>query len=147
MEAHNASAILLAVSPMRSHELLPHLRPLRYAGVEIMDFISLSEELAGEIPLAHINDEWLMTAALNSSVVRIRKVKRAMDVFVSLIGLIPGIPLILLSGLLIRLTSPGPSFIAKGGGLAVVRMSCSNCDMRTDAGRAARFGRGPLIAV
>ena len=108
VEAHNASAILLAVSPMRSHELLPHLRPLRYAGVEIMDFISLSEELAGEIPLAHINDEWLMTAALNSSVVRIRKVKRAMDVFVSLIGLIPGIPLILLSGLLIRLTSPGP---------------------------------------
>lgn len=107
-EQYDISVILLSVSPMRSHELLPKLRPLRYAGVEIMDYISLSEELAQEIPLAHINDEWLMTAALNSAVVQIRKVKRAVDLTVSLLGLIPGIPLILLSGLLIKLTSPGP---------------------------------------
>ena len=108
VEEHDISVILLSVSPMRSHELLPKLRPLRYAGVEIMDYVSLSEELAQEIPLAHINDEWLMTAALNSSVVQIRKIKRAVDIFVSLLGLIPGIPLILVSGLLIKLTSPGP---------------------------------------
>ena len=93
---------------MRSHELLSRLRPLRYSGIEIMDYVSLSEELAQEIPLAHINDEWLMTVALNSSVLQIRKVKRVVDFTVSLIGLIPGIPLILLSGLLIKLTSPGP---------------------------------------
>lgn len=105
---YDISAILLSVSPMRSHELLPKLRPLRYAGVEIMDYVSLSEELAQEIPLAHINDEWLMTAALNSAVVQVRKIKRAVDLAVSVIGLIPGIPLILLSGLLIKLTSPGP---------------------------------------
>ncbi len=106
--AHDVSVLLLTVSPMRSHELLPQLRPLRYIGVEIMDYISLTEELGREIPLAHINDEWLMTAALNSSVVQIRKIKRAMDITVSLIGLIPGIPLMLLSGLLIKLSSPGP---------------------------------------
>ena len=92
---------------MRSHELLSRLRPLRYAGVEIMDYVSLSEELAQEIPLAHINDEWLMTVALNSSVMQIRKIKRATDIVVSLVGLVLGIPLILLSGLLIKLTSPG----------------------------------------
>jgi exopolysaccharide biosynthesis polyprenyl glycosylphosphotransferase len=106
---HDVSVLLLTVSPMRSHELLPQLRPLRYVGVEIMDYISLSEELAQEIPLAHINDEWLMTAALNSSVVQVRKVKRAMDIAVSLLGLVPGIPLMLISGLLIKLTSPGPA--------------------------------------
>jgi sugar transferase (PEP-CTERM system associated) len=105
---HDVSSILLSVSPMRSHELLPKLRPLRYAGVEIMDYVSLSEELAQEIPLAHINDEWLMTAALNSAVVQIRKVKRAVDIAVSLLGLIPGVPVIFISGLLIKLTSPGP---------------------------------------
>ena len=106
---HDISVLLLSVSPMRSHELLPQLRPLRYVGIEIMDYVSLSEELAQEIPLAHINDEWLMTAALNSSVVQIRKIKRAVDIAVSLLGLIPGIPLMLMSGLLIRLTSPGPA--------------------------------------
>ena len=108
VEEYDVSVILLSVSPMRSHELMPQLRPLRYAGVEIMDYISISEELAQEIPLAHINDEWLMTAALNSSVMQIRKIKRVVDISVSLIGLIPGIPLILFSGLLIKLTSPGP---------------------------------------
>lgn len=105
---HNVATLLLTVSPMRSHELLPHLRPLRYVGVEIMDYVSLSEELAREIPLAHINDEWLMTAALNSSVLQIRKIKRAMDIAVSLIGLIPGIPVMMVAGALIKLTSPGP---------------------------------------
>jgi sugar transferase (PEP-CTERM system associated) len=108
VEQYDISVILLSVSPMRSHELLPQLRPLRYAGVEIMDYISLSEELAQEIPLAHINDEWLMTSALNSSVMQIRKVKRVVDIAISLIGLIPGIPLILFFGLMIKLTSPGP---------------------------------------
>ena len=107
IEANDISVLLLSVSPMRSHELLSRLRPLRYAGVEIMDYVSLSEELAQEIPLAHINDEWLMTVALNSSVMQIRKVKRATDIVVSLVGLVLGIPLILLFGLLIKLTSPG----------------------------------------
>ena len=109
VEEQDAAVLLLSVSPMRSHELLPQLRPLRYVGVEIMDYISLSEELAQEIPLAHINDEWLMTAALNSSVVQIRKIKRAVDIAVSLLGLIPGLPIMLAAGLLVRMTSPGPA--------------------------------------
>ena len=108
IDTHSVSAILLSVSPMRSHELLSRLRPLRYAGVELLDYVALSEELAQEIPLAHINDEWLMTVALNSSVVQIRKIKRAMDILISVLGLIPGIRLILLAGILIKLTSPGP---------------------------------------
>ena len=108
VEKRNISALLLSVSPMRSHELLPQLRPLRYVGVEIMDYVSLSEELAREIPLAHINDEWLMTAAMNSSVVQIRKLKRVLDVVVAMVGLVPGVPIILVSGFLIKLTSPGP---------------------------------------
>lgn len=107
--SHDISVVLLSVSPMRSHELLSRLRPLRYSGVEIMDYVSLSEELAQEIPLAHINDEWLMTVALNSSVMQIRKVKRATDMVVSVIGLMLGTPLMLIAGMLIRLTSPGPA--------------------------------------
>jgi len=135
VDEFDVSVILLSVSPMRSHELLSRLRPLRYAGVEIMDYISLSEELAQEIPLAHINDEWLMTVALNSSVLQIRKVKRVMDIAVSLIGLIPGIPILLLSGLLIKLTSPGPVIYRQRrvglGGVSYILFKLRT--MRTDA--------------
>ena len=142
---HEVATILLSVSPMRSHELLSRLRPLRYAGVEIMDYVSLSEELAHEIPLAHINDEWLMTVALNSAVVQIRKVKRAVDIAVALLGLVPGIPLILLAGLLIRLTSPGPAIFRQVrvglGGKRYVLYKLRT--MRTDAesGGAVWSGR------
>lgn len=104
----NVSSVLLSISPMRGQELMPYLRPLRYTGVEIMDYVSLTEELAREIPLAFISDEWLMTAALNSSVLQIRKTKRAMDVAIAGVGLVLGAPLLLIAGALIKLTSPGP---------------------------------------
>jgi sugar transferase (PEP-CTERM system associated) len=135
VEAQDVSVLLLSVSPMRSHELLSRLRPLRYAGVEIMDYVSLSEELAQEIPLAHINDEWLMTVALNSSVVQIRKIKRATDLVVSTLGLVLGAPLLALSALLIKLTSPGPVVYRQTrvgmGGVPYVLFKLRT--MRTDA--------------
>ena len=49
-----------------------------------------------------------MTVALNSSVLQIRKVKRATDIVVAAVGLVLGAPLLLLSAVLIKLTSPGP---------------------------------------
>ena len=135
VEAHDVSVLLLSVSPMRSHELLPQLRPLRYVGVEIMDYVSLSEELAQEIPLAHVSDEWLMTAALNSSVLQVRKIKRAVDIAVSLFGLVPGLPLMGLAALLVKLTSPGPAiFRQKRVGLGGETYTLYKLrTMRTDA--------------
>lgn len=108
IDSHNIESILLTISPARAHEILGHLRPLRYAGIEIMDMVSLYEELAQEIPLDQIDDEWLLTSAMNSSVVQIRKIKRAMDIFLSTIGLLVGAFPMLLCGLLVKLTSPGP---------------------------------------
>ena len=94
----------LAVEPM----LLQQLRPLRYAGIELMDYTWLYEELAQEIPLDHIDDEWLMHAAMNSSVIHIRKIKRIMDVAVAIVGLVLSAPLALFATIAIRLDSPGP---------------------------------------
>ena len=133
--SHDVSVVLLSVSPMRSHELMSRLRPLRYSGVEIMDYVSLSEELAQEIPLAHINDEWLMTVALNSSVMQIRKVKRATDLVVAAFGLVLGVPVMWMAGILIRLTSPGPAIYRQTrvglGGTPYVLYKLRT--MRTDA--------------
>lgn len=108
IDEYNVSTLLLAVSSIHAHEILPQLRPLRYAGVELMDYVALSEEIAQEIPLNYINDEWLMTATLNSSILQVRKLKRVMDVAASFIGLLIGLPLMALAGILIKATSPGP---------------------------------------
>lgn len=108
VEAFDVETLIVATSLSREPVLLRQLRPMRCSGVEIMDYVTLYETLAGEIPLDHINDEWLMNAALNSSVIHIRKIKRILDFTVSLIGLILSTPFCLLAALLIKLDSAGP---------------------------------------
>lgn len=109
VDTYAVETIILARALAREHKIFRFLRPLRYSGVEIMDYVALSEELAQEIPLDHINDEWLMSAAMNSSVVHIRKIKRLMDVAVAVAGLVVSLPVSLLVALIIRLESAGPA--------------------------------------
>ena len=45
---------------------------------------------------------------MNCEVLPIRRTKRILDVTAALLGLIPGIPLLLLAGILVKLTSRGP---------------------------------------
>lgn len=104
----NVDAVLVAGDGNWNRETLPALRRLRFDGVGILDYMALSETLLNEIPLSHIDEQWLMTSALNSNIVHVRHLKRAMDVAVSLAGLVPGLPLMGLAALLIKLTSKGP---------------------------------------
>ncbi len=107
-DAFEAETLVVATSVSREPSILRLLRPLRCAGTEVMDYVTLNETLAQEIPIDHINDEWLMNAAMNSSVIHIRKIKRMMDVTVAMVGLILTLPISLLAALLVKLDSPGP---------------------------------------
>lgn len=109
-DAFSAETIIVATSLSREPAILRLLRPLRCAGVEVMDYVALHEVLAQEILIDHINDEWLMNAAMNSSVIHIRKIKRIMDVLVAIAGLVITAPVCLLTALLIRLDSKGSIF-------------------------------------
>ena len=106
-DAFSTETIIVATSLSKEPSVLRLLRPLRCAGTEVMDYVALHESLAQEIPLNHINDEWLMSAAMNSSVIHIRKIKRIMDVSVALVGLLVTSPICLITALLIRLESHG----------------------------------------
>jgi len=109
-DAFDIETIIVATSLSREPTLLRLLRPLRCAGIEVIDYVSLYELLAQEIPLDHINDEWLMNAALNGSVIHIRKIKRIMDFCVAAIGLIVTFPICLITTGLIKLDSKGTVF-------------------------------------
>lgn len=106
-ELYAIETIVVAASLAREHALFRLLRPLRYSGIEILDYLGLHEEVAQEIPLDHIDDEWLMNAAMNSSVIHIRKIKRVMDMAVAIAGLVLSAPFSLLAIVAIRLDSPG----------------------------------------
>ena len=109
-EAFDVETLIVATSLSREPAILRLLRPLRCAGVEVIDYVFLYEMLAQEIPLDHINDEWLMNAAMNGSVIHIRKVKRIMDFVVAAIGLILAAPIWMVAAAVIKLDSPGTIF-------------------------------------
>jgi|APTNR8051073442_1049403.scaffolds.fasta_scaffold00058_47 exopolysaccharide biosynthesis polyprenyl glycosylphosphotransferase len=108
-DALDAETIIVATSVTREASVLRLLRPLRCSGTEVMDFVTLHEVLAQEIPLDHINDEWLMNAAMNSSVIHIRKIKRILDFAVALFGMVVTAPIFLVAYALVKLDSPGPA--------------------------------------
>ena len=64
----------------------------------------------GEKPLSQITEEWLLQTEGFSLNTRgsLRRLKRAFDLFLSLMLLIPAAPIMLITALLIRLESPGP---------------------------------------
>ena len=62
------------------------------------------------IPISQITDEWLLQTEGFSLNTRgsLRRLKRALDVLISLVLLIPATPIMLLTALIVRLESPGP---------------------------------------
>jgi len=72
VELYDIERLILAAGPEAEPVLLRQLRSFRYRGIELIDFVALSEELAQEIPLDHIDDEWLFMASMNNSRFHIR---------------------------------------------------------------------------
>lgn len=141
VDAFDIETLIVATSLSREPAVLRQLRPMRCSGIEIMDYVTLWESLAQEIPLDHINDEWLMNAALNSSVIHIRKMKRILDFMVAAIGLLLASPICLVTAMLVKLDSPGPVIYrqrrsGKDGGTYMVmkfRTMCQNAEAGTGA--------------
>ena len=52
MDCPDIESIIVTVLASEAGGLLGELRPLRYVGVEVLDVVSLHEEIAEEIPTA-----------------------------------------------------------------------------------------------
>ena len=79
-------------------------------GSMVVDIRSFYEHVVQRLPLSQINDEWLLQTEGFSLNTRgsLRRLKRALDVLISLVLLIPATPVMLLTALIVRLESPGP---------------------------------------
>lgn len=108
VQLYDIDRLILAASAEAEPALLRRLRSFRYRGLALVDFVSLYEELAQEIPLDHINDEWLFMASMNNSRFHIRRLKRLVDIVAASIGLTLSAPLIALTAIAVRLSSKGP---------------------------------------
>jgi exopolysaccharide biosynthesis polyprenyl glycosylphosphotransferase len=108
VELYDIERLVLAAGKEAEPVLLKQLRSFRYRGIELVDFVALSEELAQEIPLDHIDDEWLFMASMNNSRFHIRRLKRLTDILASFAGLIVSSPFAAFAAIWVKLDSPGP---------------------------------------
>lgn len=108
-KTHATMIVLLPDAPLDdaiAHELLE----AKLHGVMVVDIRSFYEHVVQRLPLSQINDEWLLQAEGFSLNTRgsLRRLKRAIDVMISLSLLTMTLPITLLAALIVRLESPGP---------------------------------------
>jgi sugar transferase (PEP-CTERM system associated) len=89
-----------------AHELLE----AKLRGLMVVDIRTFYEQVVQRLPLSQINDEWLLQTEGFSLNTRgsLRRLKRALDVLISLALLVPAAPVMLLTAIIVRLESPGP---------------------------------------
>ncbi|MBD5641995.1 MAG: TIGR03013 family PEP-CTERM/XrtA system glycosyltransferase [Desulfovibrio sp.] len=101
--------VLLPDAPL-DDEIAHELLEAKLHGVMVVDIRSFYEHIVQRLPLSQINDEWLLQAEGFSLNTRgsLRRLKRALDVIISLSLLTLTAPITLLAALAVRLESPGP---------------------------------------
>ena len=81
---------------------------LRYAGITVVPLINFCEEVYQRVPLNLVTPEWLLIASGMPHIFYIRKLKRAFDIVVALLGLLFLSPFLLAGMLAVRFSSRGP---------------------------------------
>lgn len=100
--------VVVAASRHQDVRMLPQICRLRFAGVCVSSLPSFCEEVLHYVPVALVTPEWLLAASDSTQLFYVRKLKRAMDVGISLGALAVTAPLLALAALAVRLDSQGP---------------------------------------
>ena len=105
-----ATMILLLPAAPIDDDIARDLLEAKLRGSMVVDIRSFYEHVVQRLPLSQINDEWLLQTEGFSLNTRgsLRRLKRALDVLISLLLLIPATPIMLITAIIVRLESPGP---------------------------------------
>ena len=107
---HGATMIVLLPDAPIDDDIAHDLLEAKLHGAMVVDIRTFYEHVVQRLPLSQITEEWLLQTEGFSLNTRgsLRRLKRAFDLFLSLMLLIPAAPIMLITALLIRLESPGP---------------------------------------
>lgn len=106
--------VLLPDAPI-DDDIARSLLKAKLDGAMVVDIRSFYEHVARRLPLSQISDEWLLQCEGFSLNTRgsLRRLKRALDVCISLCMLVAASPLMLLAAACVRLESRGPVIYAQ----------------------------------
>jgi sugar transferase (PEP-CTERM system associated) len=108
-----AEKIIVALDDRRGQTPIVELLRCKIEGLPIEEGIGFYERLAGKILVEKVNPAWLIySEGFRQGRLDI-VMKRLLDILLSLFGLLCSLPLSLVSGLIIKLESPGPVFYSQ----------------------------------
>lgn len=105
-------AVIVAITHGISRDLYKQLVDAKMRGVMVYEMPTFYELVLGKIPVRHVSDLWFVYVPISGvrrSVYNI-KIKKIIDIFLSLLGLLVTLPFTFLAILAIRCSSPGPVF-------------------------------------
>lgn len=101
---------VIAITKDRKYSMIQDILRARIKGVTVVEMPNLFESITGRIPVKHIQDGWLLFSdgfsLLNKEF--IQRLKRLIDVALSVFLMVVFSPIALISALLIKLESKGP---------------------------------------
>jgi len=116
------SEVVLAITHNRPLKLFRYTLDAKLKGITVIEMPTLFEQMFARIPVEHIQERWLLLEegfqSLNSNYAN--KIKRLIDIALSLLIIVATFPLAFFTALVIRVDSPGPVFykqarMGKGG--------------------------------
>jgi sugar transferase (PEP-CTERM system associated) len=101
---------VIAITNNRKYPMIRDILRARIKGVTVLEMPNLFESITGRIPVKHIHDGWLLFSdgfsLLNKEF--IQRIKRVIDVVLSVFLLVTLSPIALISGVMVKLESKGP---------------------------------------
>ena len=111
-ENDSVDAVVVAITHSSSPTLLTRIMNIKFNGIDTYDMPTFYGQIAGKVPILHINDSWLGYAdfyGIRKNVYN-TKVKMVIDKVLSIFGIILSSPLAVLVAIAIKTTSSGPVF-------------------------------------
>jgi len=112
VKKYKVDKIAIVVEGILKKELLEDLQNLKLNGIRLFDFYNFYEELEGKIPVKIVAEEWfLFDRGFNILYNDFQqRVKRVVDLIFAIVIMIPAIPIMLISVIIIKLESKGSVF-------------------------------------
>lgn len=109
IDEYAVDRVVVSLGDARGRLPMDDLLDLKLQGVRFDHLASVYEEFTGRIAVENLRPSWLVFSDGFRKPRAVVAVKRVADIVAAGVGLLVGLPLLLLVGAAIRLTSPGPA--------------------------------------
>jgi sugar transferase (PEP-CTERM system associated) len=108
VRAQAVDRVVVSLSDARGRLPMDQLLQMKLDGVRFDHLASVYEECTGKIAVENLRPSWFIFSSGFRKSRSLEAAKRAMDIMMSLIGIVLTAPIMLMVAALVRVTSPGP---------------------------------------